>query len=86
MVLRNVAEGQIERLAVLRLDGDLYASTKDVLTNLYHKVSPGGFVITDDYGVVGSCARAVEEFRTCRHIKAPLEPIDWSGVFWRKEP
>jgi len=76
----------IERLAVLRLDGDLYASTRDALTDLYDKLSPGGFVIVDDYALLPSCARAVEEFRTCRRITTPLEPIDFSGVFWRKEP
>ena len=32
----------IERLAVLRLDGDMYESTTDALTALYDKVSPAG--------------------------------------------
>jgi O-methyltransferase len=32
----------INRLAVLRLDGDLYESTIDSLNALYRKVSPGG--------------------------------------------
>ena len=41
----------INQLAVLRLDGDLYESTMDALTALYHKVSPGGFVIVDDFGL-----------------------------------
>lgn len=74
----------IERIAVLRLDGDLYSSTMDVLTNLYDKVSPGGFIIIDDYGVLPQCAHAVEEFRATRGVTAPIDPIDASGVFWRK--
>jgi len=32
----------IERLSVLRLDGDLYESTMDALRWLHPKVSPGG--------------------------------------------
>ncbi len=32
----------IESISVLRLDGDLYASTMDALNSLYSKVSPGG--------------------------------------------
>ena len=71
-------------IAVLRLDGDLYSSTMDVLTNLYDKVSPGGFIIIDDYGVLPQCARAVEEFRSARDITTPIEWIDITGVFWRK--
>jgi O-methyltransferase len=32
----------IDRLAVLRLDGDMYSSTIQVLTTLYPRLSPGG--------------------------------------------
>ena len=39
----------INKLAILRMDGDLYNSTMDALTNLYDKLSPGGYVIVDDY-------------------------------------
>jgi O-methyltransferase len=74
----------IERLAVLRLDGDLYESTMDGLRALYHKVSPGGFVIVDDYGAMPGCREAVEDFRTEAGITEPIEQIDWTGVFWRR--
>ena len=74
----------VEQLAVLRLDGDMYASTMDALVPLYDKVSPGGFVIIDDYGAVPGCAQAVEDFRRERGIDEPIEKVDWSGVFWRK--
>ena len=50
----------IERLAILRVDGDMYASTMDALTNLYGRVSVGGFVIIDDYGEIKTCRQAVE--------------------------
>jgi O-methyltransferase len=42
----------IERLAVLRLDGDMYGSTMEALEALYPKLSPGGYVIVDDYGAI----------------------------------
>jgi len=76
----------VDRLAVLRLDGDLYASTIDTLEALYDKVSPGGFVICDDYGAVLDARRAVLDFRASRKIEAPMTAIDSDGVFWRKEP
>jgi O-methyltransferase len=74
----------IERLALLRLDGDLYESTMDALTALYDKVVSGGFIIVDDYGDFEPCRRAVQKFRAERQIVEPLETIDWSGAFWRK--
>ena len=74
----------IERLAVLRVDGDMYGSTMDVLEALYAKVSVGGFVIIDDYGEIPQCRAAVEDFRTKHKIVEPLQRIDGSGVFWRR--
>jgi O-methyltransferase len=74
----------IERLAVLRLDGDMYSSTVDALEPLYDKLSPGGFVIVDDYGAVPACAEAVHDFRAARGITDPIQTIDWTGSFWRK--
>ncbi len=56
------------RFAVLRLDGDLYESTMDALTNLYPKLSVGGFAIIDDYGAVPACKAAVEDFRAQQGI------------------
>ena len=73
----------IERLAVLRLDGDLYASTMQALDALYDRLSVGGYVIIDDFSLP-TCRRAVEDFRRARTIADPIEAIDWTGVFWRK--
>lgn len=75
----------IERVAVLRLDGDLYASTMDSLNSLYSRVSPGGFIIVDDYGFPeDTCRRAITDFRTSNNISAPIQDIDGWGVFWRR--
>ena len=73
----------IERIAVLRLDGDMYASTMDALQALGHKVSAGGFVIVDDYGAVEGCRRAITEYRQEKGITATIEDIDGIGAFWR---
>jgi hypothetical protein len=72
----------IEQIAVLRLDGDLYESTMDSLTHLYPKVSPGGYVIIDDYNL-DSCKMAVDDYRESNAITSPLQIIDWAGVWWQ---
>ena len=76
----------IERLAIIRLDGDMYSSTMDVLENLYPKLSPGGYAIVDDYHAVPACKQAVQDYRARHGIEEPIETIDWTGVFWRKSP
>ncbi|OAA19013.1 O-methyltransferase [Frankia sp. EI5c] len=75
----------IDRLAVLRLDGDMYESTSDALTSLYPKLSPGGFCIVDDYGAIEGCRAAVDDFRARTGVREEMTRIDWTGVYWRKE-
>jgi len=73
----------VEKLAILRLDGDMYFSTIQVLEQLYDKVSVGGYVIIDDY-VLKPCKTAVEHFRKSRGITDELKVVDYTGRFWRK--
>lgn len=75
----------ITRLAIMRLDGDLYESTTDGLLNLYDKLSPGGFAIIDDFNTLQSCNDAVVDFRTKRRITAELCLIPGRGAYWQKE-
>jgi O-methyltransferase len=74
----------IERIAVLRLDGDMYESTMVALESLYPRLSPGGYVIIDDYGAVPACRDAVEDYRRDHRIDEPVQRIDWTGVYWRR--
>jgi hypothetical protein len=74
----------VDALAVLRLDGDYYESTIQILESLYHKVSPGGFVIVDDYGCIEACRQAVTDFRVANGIEDPIVTVDWTGVYWRR--
>jgi Macrocin-O-methyltransferase (TylF) len=74
----------IEKLAVLRLDGDMYESTMDAFRALYHKLSPGGYCIVDDYGAVKSCKQATHDFRDQHGITETIQQVDWTGVFWQK--
>ena len=53
---------QIAEIALLRLDGDWYESTKVCLEHLYPKVPKGGVIVIDDYGYNIGCKKAVDEF------------------------
>ncbi len=73
----------ISRLALIRMDGDLYTSTMDALTWLYPKLSVGGFVIVDDF-IVAPCREAVHDYRERAGITDPIADIDGVGAFWRR--
>lgn len=72
-------------LALIRLDGDMYESTTVALDALYGRLSPGGVVVVDDMALA-PCAQAVHDFRGRHGIEAPIEAVDWTGVWWRKPP
>ena len=74
----------VERLAILRIDGDLYSSTRETLDALYDRVSDGGYVIVDDYGCLEPCRIAVDEFLAERGLEVELDQVDWTRVCWRK--
>jgi len=73
----------ISRLAVLRIDGDMWGSTMDALSALYPRLSAGGYCIVDDYALPG-CRAAVDEYRRQAGIATPIESIDWTGIMWRR--
>ena len=77
----------IDQIAVLRLDGDLYHSTRICLEHLYPKVVTGGFVVVDDYGYFQGCTNAVDEYVETHNLRAFLHPADHvmkSHAYWVK--
>lgn len=68
-------------IALLRLDGDWYESTKVCLEALYPYVVPGGFVVIDDYGHHEGCRAAVDEYLAGQGIQAYLHHIDYTGRY-----
>jgi O-methyltransferase len=73
----------IERLALIRLDADMYGSTMDALRFLYPKLSPAGYVIIDDYWLPG-CRAAVDDYRAEHGITEELVPVDRAIVYWQR--
>lgn len=75
---------QVDKIAILRLDADFYASTKICLETLYDKVVLGGFVIIDDYGTYEGCKKAVDEFRNAQRITSFMIHVNRDCRFWIK--
>jgi hypothetical protein len=73
----------IDRLAILRLDGDMYGSTMTVLQQLYHKLEIGGFLILDDW-LLRWAQKAFLDFREEMGVREQLYQAS-SSVFFRKE-
>jgi O-methyltransferase len=72
---------KIDKIAVLRLDGDMYESTIDVLEYFYPKLSVGGFCIIDDYIHKGARA-AVDDYRNKHNITDEVKLCDLTpGVY-----
>jgi len=60
-------------LALLRIDADAYDGVLDALQAGYARLSPGGFVLIDDWHLSGARA-AVHEFRSQWNVTSPILP------------
>jgi hypothetical protein len=80
----TLPKAAIRHLAVIRLDGDMYESTMDAIVPLYPKLSPGGYVIVDDYGYLAACRQAIFDYREGNQIRDTIHTIDWTGVYWQR--
>ena len=78
------ARAEIGPIALLRLDGDWYESTKTCLEALYDQVEHGGFVIIDDYGTFPGCRTAVDEFLASRSLDVDIHTVDYTRVYFQK--
>eukprot|EP01113_Clastostelium_recurvatum_P010313 TRINITY_DN1509_c0_g1_i1.p1 TRINITY_DN1509_c0_g1~~TRINITY_DN1509_c0_g1_i1.p1 ORF type:complete len:313 (+),score=86.83 TRINITY_DN1509_c0_g1_i1:54-941(+) len=78
----------IDKISYLRLDGDLYESTRDAITPMYHKISKGGIVYVDDYFTFNGCKKAIDEFREKNGVNSTLytqyfpEGRGYEAVWW----
>lgn len=74
----------IDKLAAMRLDGDMYESTVDVLYHLYGKLSLNGYIIIDDWAENFPSRRACEDFFAVHEMKPTIVNIDAISAYWKK--
>ncbi|MFC1672284.1 TylF/MycF/NovP-related O-methyltransferase [Planctomycetota bacterium] len=79
-----VTVGEIEQIAVLRIDGDWYESTKCCLEGLYEHVVDSGFIIIDDYQSCYGCKRAVDEFIQDKGLHPDIKLDGRGGCYFAK--
>ena len=66
------------RIALLYLDVDNYDGTLAILKNLYSKMSKGGIIVLDEYGLKGHGeSEAVDKFFKDKKIK--LQSFSWAN-------
>lgn len=80
----RVQSTKIDSIAVLRLDGDWYASTRVCLEHLYPRLSPGGAIVLDDYYLWEGCRKATDEYRRDQGIATPITQVDTECGYWMK--
>ena len=84
------SKGMIGPIALLRLDGDLYSSTKYCLEQLYDQVADGGYIVIDDWHNWIGCRKAVYEFFNERGMYPVIAycPSPWhlGRAYFRKIP
>jgi hypothetical protein len=79
------AELSGQGLAVLRLDGDWYASTEVALKHLCPITSEQGVVVVDDYYAWDGCARAVHDYLSSNDLSYRIKSLPYNfGAYFIK--
>ena len=78
-VSNTLPKVELEKIAILHLDTDWYASTKIELEYLYPKLVKGGVLIIDDYGHWKGCRQAVDEFFAIHEPNVDMVEIDYTA-------
>jgi|SRR5882672_3327206 len=68
----------LDRIALLRIDADLYSSTALVLEHFYPLVSPGGWIAADDYALA-SVRKAIDEYMLRK------DGPGYGPIYWQKQ-
>lgn len=63
-------------IALLRLDGEWYDSTVEILESLFPQVNVGGLLVIDDYFAWDGCSRAVHDYLSKNGCSERIETID----------
>lgn len=79
MVEKTIPAIVPDKIAILRLDTDWYASTKHELLHLFPRVAKFGVVIIDDYGYWQGARKAVDEYIADNRLSLYLHRIDHTG-------
>lgn len=80
-----VTKNKIGPIAILRLDGDWYESTKVPLENFYDQITEGGYIIIDDYLTCFGSRKAVDEYLLNHKIETTIN-LDGRGGIWFMKP
>jgi O-methyltransferase len=75
-----------DQIALLRLDTDLYESTRHELEQLYPRLSPGGVLIVDDYGTFLGARKATDEYLNENGIPLFLLRVGAGGCRFAVKP
>ena len=78
LVEDTLPEKAVEGIALLRMDCDWYAPTRQILQHLYPRLCQGGVLIVDDYGMLRGAKDAVDEYFTANGDLPLLNRWDFS--------
>ncbi len=78
-VEETIPDSAPDKIAILRLDTDWYASTRHELIHLFPRLQRSGVLIVDDYGHWTGARQAVDEYFAGHEHRPLLNRIDYTG-------
>jgi hypothetical protein len=70
-----------DQIALLRMDGDWYESTMQIMEFLYPKVAKGGVIIIDDYDYWEGCKKALHTYFNRNSLRVEVSHLGSTPFF-----
>jgi O-methyltransferase len=81
----TIPESAVPQIALLHIDADWYDSVTLVLNSLYERITPGGYVVFDDYKFWEGCTRAAHDFLDSHGVpRTALHRVGGMGAYFQK--
>jgi len=80
----TLKDSGVNEIAVLHIDADWYDPVYFVLDTFYEHVSPGGYIIVDDYGYWDGATKAFDDFAAKTFPNLPIQKVGNIAAFVRK--
>lgn len=81
-----VREHPERSIALLHIDANGYEPVLESLEGLWPRITPGGWIVFDNYGSDRDCHRAVDAFVAAKGLRRELRRFGRSQAYFQKRP
>jgi O-methyltransferase len=82
----TLTPSNVHSVGLLHIDADFYESVRLCIEHFYPRLSPGGYIQFDDYGIFAGCTQAIDDF-LLTHPELRLQSVgNYAKAYFVQKP